>query len=118
MIGLGSMGKRRVRNLKKNGESEIFGFDNRKDRAEEARKLYTHRNLNALQTVGYKELFDHFEGNVSLEQAIEKIKQHTRNFAKRQVTWFKSDPDINWISIDEDKDPAITIINHIRDKAH
>jgi tRNA dimethylallyltransferase len=48
-----------------------------------------YKNLNTLQTVGYKELFVHLENKISLETAIENIKQHTRNFAKRQITWFK-----------------------------
>jgi tRNA dimethylallyltransferase len=62
----------------------------------EAENLYTQRNNNALQTVGYQELFDYFEGKINLEQAIELIKQHTRQYAKRQMTWFKKDPEINW----------------------
>jgi tRNA dimethylallyltransferase len=56
---------------------------------EEARNLFPNRHLNALQTVGYKELFDHFEGTISLDNAIEDIKKNTRHFAKRQITWFK-----------------------------
>jgi tRNA dimethylallyltransferase len=56
----------------------------------EARKLYPLRHLQALQTVGYKELFTYFEGTYCLEEAIGKIKQHTRNYAKRQITWFKN----------------------------
>jgi tRNA dimethylallyltransferase len=56
---------------------------------EEARRLYPHRHCNALQTVGYQELFDHFEGASSLERAIALIKQHSRNYAKRQLTWFR-----------------------------
>lgn len=56
---------------------------------EEARALLPLKEHNALQTVGYQELFDHFEGKTSLAEAVEKIKQHTRNFAKRQITWFK-----------------------------
>jgi tRNA dimethylallyltransferase len=55
---------------------------------DEARTLFEFRHLSALQTVGYKELFDFFEGKYSREEAIEKIKQHTRNYAKRQITWF------------------------------
>jgi tRNA dimethylallyltransferase len=55
----------------------------------EAEALYPYRHLNALQTVGYTELFDYMDGNISLEASIEKIKQHTRNFAKRQITWFR-----------------------------
>ena len=56
---------------------------------EEARSLYPYRELNALNTVGYKELFDYFDGKCSLEQAVEDIKTHTRRYAKRQLTWFK-----------------------------
>lgn len=58
---------------------------------EEARALYPHRHLNALNTVGYKELFDHFDGKTDLASAIALIKQHTRNYAKRQLTWFRKD---------------------------
>jgi tRNA dimethylallyltransferase len=55
----------------------------------EAKALYPFRDYNALQTVGYQELFDYFDGRINLDRATELIKQHTRNFAKRQVTWFK-----------------------------
>lgn len=58
---------------------------------EEARTLYPHRHLNALNTVGYKELFDYMDGKCSLEQAVADIKTHTRRYAKRQLTWFKKD---------------------------
>ena len=54
----------------------------------EARQLLPHRNLNALQTVGYKELFDYFDGAISLQRAVELIKQNSRHYAKRQMTWF------------------------------
>lgn len=77
---------------------------------EEAKKLYNHKNLNALQTVGYKELFDYFEGNCTLEFAIEEIKKNTRRFAKRQVTWNKKDTSINWFNFQE---KPITIIKKI-----
>lgn len=56
---------------------------------EEARQLYPFKHLNALQTVGYTELFAHFDGQLTLEEAVDKIKQHSRNYAKRQTTWFK-----------------------------
>jgi tRNA dimethylallyltransferase len=56
---------------------------------EEARQLYPFKHLNALQTVGYTELFAHFDGQLTLDEAVDKIKQHTRNYAKRQTTWFK-----------------------------
>ena len=58
---------------------------------EEARGLFPFRDLNALQTVGYQELFDYFDGTISREEAIDKIKQHTRNYAKRQTTWFRKE---------------------------
>ncbi len=63
---------------------------------EEARQLYEYRNLPALNTVGYKELFDCFDNKTSQEEAIEQIKIHTRQYAKRQMTWFNKVPDINW----------------------
>jgi tRNA dimethylallyltransferase len=56
---------------------------------EEARGLYPYRDLNALNTVGYRELFDYFDGKCTLEQAVTDIKTHTRRYAKRQITWFK-----------------------------
>ncbi len=62
----------------------------------EAEQLYTYKHLNALQTVGYKELFDYFDGHCTLPQAIEQIKTNTRHYAKRQMTWFKKDPDVVW----------------------
>jgi len=64
---------------------------------EEVMMLLQYKQLPALQTVGYSELFDFIEGNVDLNFAIEKIKQHTRNYAKRQITWFKKDQAIQWI---------------------
>ncbi|GFR74643.1 tRNA dimethylallyltransferase [Elysia marginata] len=64
---------------------------------EEARRLYPMRQINALQTVGYKELFRHFDGDISLIQAIEDIQKNTRRYAKRQLTWLRKKPDINWI---------------------
>jgi tRNA dimethylallyltransferase len=57
----------------------------------EAREMLPFRHLNALQTVGYQEFFDHFDGTMSLDEAIDKIKQHTRNYAKRQTTWFRKE---------------------------
>jgi tRNA dimethylallyltransferase len=68
---------------------------------EEARSFLPYRHLNALQTVGYTELFQYFDGNYTLEQAIEKIKQNTRNYAKRQLTWFRREKDLKWIRGDE-----------------
>ena len=68
---------------------------------EEARALYQHKELNALQTVGYKELFAYFDGNLSLEEAVSEIKKNTRRFAKRQGTWFRKDEEINWFEYDQ-----------------
>ena len=68
---------------------------------EETKNLFSFRNLNALNTVGYKELFEFQEGKHSLETAIEKIKQHTRNYAKRQLTWFRKETEAQWISVEE-----------------
>lgn len=62
----------------------------------EAEALLPYKHLNALQTVGYTELFDYFENKISLDRAIELIKQNTRHYAKRQITWFKKDEEINW----------------------
>ncbi len=63
---------------------------------DEAKFLYPFRKLNALNTVGYKELFDYFDNQISREDAIEKIKKNTRNFAKRQLTWFRKNSNTHW----------------------
>ena len=63
----------------------------------EVESLWTYKNLNALQTVGYKEIFEYFEGSISLKDAIKKIKANTNQYAKRQMTWFKKDKSIYWI---------------------
>ena len=62
----------------------------------EAQKLYPNKTLNALQTVGYRELFQYFDNEISLEFAIEEIKKNTRRFSKRQMTWFKKTENITW----------------------
>ncbi len=62
----------------------------------EVEGLLPYHNLNSLQTVGYKELFDYFDGKASLTEAVELIKQHTRNYAKRQLTWFRKDTAYHW----------------------
>ena len=77
---------------------------------DEANNLINYRHYNALNTVGYKELFDFFDGNSNLETAIEKIKQNTRRLAKRQITWFKRDKSINWFTINEYKAIVKTIL--------
>lgn len=65
----------------------------------EVKSLYPQRHLNALQTVGYRELFAYFDNEISLEFAVSEIQKNTRRFAKRQLTWFKKTPDIQWFSI-------------------
>ncbi|WP_320052264.1 tRNA (adenosine(37)-N6)-dimethylallyltransferase MiaA [uncultured Acetobacteroides sp.] len=65
---------------------------------EEARSLYEHRELNALNTVGYRELFDYFDGKITMEEAVELIKRNSRRYAKRQITWFNRYCDIAWFS--------------------
>lgn len=80
---------------------------------EEAKTLYPHRDLNALQTVGYRELFVHFDGEQSLEEALEEIKKNTRRFAKRQNTWFKKNTDIQWFDY---QTPSEEIIQYLQQK--
>ena len=63
---------------------------------DEVKSLEKNKDLNALNTVGYKELFAYLDDEKTLEEAVELIKQHTRNFAKRQLTWFKKDLTTNW----------------------
>jgi len=69
---------------------------------EEAKTLYPQKDLNALNTVGYKELFEYFEGNCSLDFAISEIQKNTRRFAKRQLTWYRKNPNIHWFDYKTD----------------
>jgi len=79
----------------------------------EVERLYPFRGLNALQTVGYSELFEYLDGKVSLEYAIDKIKQHTRNYAKRQITWNKKYmPDALWVN-PQDEEVITKISNYV-----
>jgi len=68
---------------------------------EEARRLYPFRSLNALNTVGYKELFDYFDGNSTLEEAIVNIQNNTHKYARKQLTWFRRDPSYHWFHPDD-----------------
>jgi tRNA dimethylallyltransferase len=70
---------------------------------EEVRGLEKYRGVNALKTVGYQEIFSYFDGTFTLDEAIEKIKTNTRRYAKRQITWFRRDKDINWFLPSERK---------------
>jgi tRNA dimethylallyltransferase len=63
---------------------------------DEAKRLYKFRNLNALNSVGYKEFFNVFDGKISVEKAIELIKRNSRRYAKRQMTWWGKDKEIKW----------------------
>lgn len=78
---------------------------------EEARSLYGYKHLNALQTVGYRELFSHFDGEITQEFAIEEIKKNTRRFAKRQLTWFRKDEEILWFDYQLDRSDIIKAIH-------
>lgn len=78
---------------------------------EEARRLYPHRDLNALQTVGYRELFRYFDGELSLEEALDEIKKNTRRFAKRQLTWFRRTEGIEWFDVATNASAIIEFVN-------
>lgn len=79
---------------------------------EEARKVYPYRHLNSLNTVGYKELFKYFDGEWELPFAIEKIKQNSRIYSRKQMTWFKRDTDIKWFHPDQQEE----IMQYIKKK--
>jgi tRNA dimethylallyltransferase len=78
---------------------------------DEVKQLLPHKERNALQTVGYRELFDYFEGKCTLEFAKEQIKQNTRRFAKRQMTWFKRSENAIWFDYETDKNEIIQSID-------
>jgi tRNA dimethylallyltransferase len=77
---------------------------------EEAKSLFPFRHLNALQTVGYQELFDYLEGKTDISRAVELIKQHTRQYAKRQMTWFKKNSSIHWVNAAENTGEQIAAV--------
>ena len=92
------------------GRDELFQrIDTRIDQMvnvglfEEVRNLRDFRHLNALQTVGYKEVFDFFDGKYDQDEAIDLLKRNTRRYAKRQLTWFKKDPEVNWFPAQDSK---------------
>ena len=80
---------------------------------EEAQTLYPNKQLNALQTVGYRELFDYFDGKTTLDLATEQIKMNTRRFAKRQITWFKRTENVSWFDYLTDRKEIIQVIEKI-----
>ena len=79
---------------------------------DEAKKVFPQKDLNALQTVGYKELFTYFDNDITLEFAIEEIKKNTRRFAKRQLTWFKRNSETKWFEYDVNKEEIVEFINN------
>ena len=79
---------------------------------DEVKQLKSYKHLNALQTVGYKELFDYLDGKMELDSAINLIKQNTRRYAKRQLTWFRRDEEIKWFEPGNETD----ILNYIKDR--
>jgi tRNA dimethylallyltransferase len=116
-------GKRKVRDYKiiqiglELPREELYNrIDSRVDRMlehgleKEARSLLAHKGSNALNTVGYRELFDYFEGKISREEAIRLIKRNTRRYAKRQISWFSRDKEIQWFHPEE----KLKIENFIR----
>ena len=76
----------------------------------EAEQLYPHKDLNALQTVGYRELFQYLDGTLILEKAVEEIKKNTRRFAKRQGTWFRKNQHIHWFDYTSNSDAIVRFI--------
>ena len=79
----------------------------------EAQMVYKYKNLNALKTVGYKELFEYFSGKCTLDNAVDEIKKNTRRFAKRQITWFKKQDNTTWFDY---KEPYKNILHHVKNK--
>jgi len=79
---------------------------------EEVKSLQPYQSVNALKTVGYTELFDYLSGSISMDQAVDKIKQNTRRFAKRQLTWFRRDQEIQWFEPGQ----ALEVINYINQR--
>jgi tRNA dimethylallyltransferase len=79
---------------------------------EEARRLYVYKGINSLNTVGYRELFDYFDGKMTIEEAKEKIKANSRKYARKQMTWFRGDPEIIWFHPDDSEE----IIQYLDEK--
>lgn len=80
---------------------------------EEAKAVYPQRGLTSLQTVGYKELFAHFDGEYDLDRAVELIQQNSRHYAKRQMTWFRRDAEIHWLQAKDAYEKNIDIIDDL-----
>lgn len=82
----------------------------------EARSVYPYRELNSLQTVGYRELFDYFDGKISFTEAVELIKRNSRRYAKRQLTWFKRDQSTMWVSSSSVSEVKTYILGFVSDE--
>jgi tRNA dimethylallyltransferase len=82
----------------------------------EAESLFPNKNLNALQTVGYRELFDYFDNRITLDFAIDEIKKNTRRFSKRQLTWFKRTENVTWFDYLTDRKKIIAFVDAILEK--
>jgi tRNA dimethylallyltransferase len=80
---------------------------------DEARSVFRYRDLNSLNTVGYKELFNYFDGKWTLEYAVSEIKKNSRRYAKRQVTWFNKNKKIKWFEHDT---TTLEIINYLENE--
>ena len=78
---------------------------------EEVKRMYPKRDLNSLNTVGYKELFNYLDGTWTLDEAVERMKGNTRRYMRKQLTWFKRDPEIRWFHPNE----ADGIIHYIEE---
>lgn len=123
-------------NTRKNRDFKIIKVGLNRDRAElyarinsrvdlmmkdgllkEAQALFEYRHYNSLNTVGYKELFEHFEGNISLDEAVELIKRNSRRYAKRQLSWFRRDDEIEWFHPDQEDEVIQYIENKIKKEA-
>lgn len=102
--------------LERNREELYARIDMRMDQMiadglfEEAKKLFPHKNLNALQTVGYSEIFGYLEGKYDRDEAIRLLKRNSRRYAKRQLTWFKKDESVHWFS-PENQEDIISFLN-------
>lgn len=81
---------------------------------EEALAVYDKRSLNALNTVGYKEMFDYLDGLITLDEAIRQIQSNTRRYMRKQLTWFKKDPDIHWFNPND----LQAIVRYIDEQKH
>ena len=83
---------------------------------DEVRAVEPLRHLNALNTVGYKEMFRYLDGEWTLEQAADMIRQNSRHYAKRQLTWFRADPDIHWLELTDTPQDLTTIMQIIQNE--